>query len=184
METKQQRFSIGYVLLVLLLLLTVQSLFFGPHQANVTYSEFKELVAKGKVSDLTLERDTITGTLVADGLEGVLPAERIAELKKYGEGGHRFVAVRVEDPQLVPELEAAKVAFTGRLENRWWSTLLSWVLPGLIFFGLWMVLMSRMGAAAQGGLMTIGKSKAKVHNGRAPRTATSFALTCTAYRPM
>jgi cell division protease FtsH len=163
METKQQRFSIGYVLLVLLLLFTMQSLFFGPHEANVTYSEFKALVAKGKVGDLTLERDTITGTLVADGLEGVLPAERIAELKKYGEGAHRFVTVRVEDPQLVPELEAAKVPFTGRLENTWWSTLLSWVLPALIFFGLWMVLMSRMGAAAQGGLMTIGKSKAKVY---------------------
>jgi cell division protease FtsH len=163
MEMKQQRFSIGYMLFVLLLLFTMQSLFFGPHEANVSYSEFKTLVPKGKVSDLTLERDTISGTLVTDGLEGVLAAERIAELKKYGEGAHRFVTVRVDDPQLVAELEAAKVAFTGRLENTWWSTLLSWVLPGLIFFGLWMVLMNRMGAAAQGGLMTIGKSKARVY---------------------
>jgi cell division protease FtsH len=163
MEPKQQQFSIGYVILVLLALFTVQSLFFGPHAANLTYSEFKTLVAKGKVSDLTLERETITGTLVPEGLEGLLPADKIAELKKYGNGIHRFVTVRVEDPQLVPQLEAAKVPFTGRVENTWWSMLLSWVLPGLIFFGLWMALMSRMGAAAQGGLMTIGKSKAKVY---------------------
>ena len=163
METRQQRFSIGYVILVLLVLLTMQSLFLRPHEANLTYSEFKTLVAKGKVSDLTLERDTITGTLMPEGLEGLLSQDKIAELKTYGNGAHRFVTVRVEDPQLVAELEAAKVPFTGRVDNTWWSMLLSWVLPGLIFFGLWMVLMSRMGAAAQGGLMTIGKSKARVY---------------------
>src|SRR3546814_6790112 len=37
----------------------------------------------------------------------------------------------------------------------------SWVVPVLLFFGLWMFLMRRF--SAQGGLMSIGKSRAKVY---------------------
>jgi len=47
------------------------------------------------------------------------------------------------------------------VENTWLSTLLAWVLPALVFFGLWALLVRRMGP--QGGLMAIGKSKAKVY---------------------
>jgi cell division protease FtsH len=45
--------------------------------------------------------------------------------------------------------------------NTWLSTLLSWILPAVIFFGLWMIVMKRMNP--QSGLMSIGKSRAKVY---------------------
>ncbi len=170
MEAKQQKFSIWYSVLVLVALLLIQSVFFAPHTQNLSYDEFKVLVKKGMVNNLILGKQTITGTLSPEGLEGVLPEEKIKELKRYGEGEHRFVTARVDDPGLVPELEAAKVRFSGRVENTWLAVLLSWVLPALIFFGLWMVLMRRMGG--QGGLMTIGKSKAKVYVERS--TGVSF----------
>ena len=50
---------------------------------------------------------------------------------------------------------------TGKIENTWFATLLSWVLPALLFFSLWAFLMRRLGP--QQGLMSIGKSKAKVY---------------------
>ncbi len=59
------------------------------------------------------------------------------------------------------ELEQANVKFTGRVENTWLSALLSWVLPAVVFVGVWVVLMRRFGP--QQGLMAIGKSKAKVY---------------------
>jgi cell division protease FtsH len=161
MDPKQKKFSIGYFILTLVGLMVLQSVLFGPHPENLAYSDFKVLVKKEKVKDLTLDKQTITGTLIPEGLEGLLPKEKIAELKRYGKGEHRFVTARVNDPSLVPDLEAAKVRFTGTVENTWLSTLLSWVLPAVIFFGLWAFLIRRLGA--QSGLMTIGKSRARVY---------------------
>ena len=161
MEPKQQRFSIWYVTAAVIGLLLIQSLIFAPHPENLSYSEFKGLLKHGKVSNLVLGKETITGALSPVGLEGLLPKDKIEELKRYGGGVHRFVTARVEDPGLVPELEAAKVNFTGTVENTWLKALISWVLPAVIFFGLWALLIRRMNP--QRGLMAIGKSKARVY---------------------
>jgi len=162
MHPKQRTFSIGYFVAMLVALVLIQSILFAPHAETLSYSEFKALAKKGKVSDLILDRQVITGTLAAEGLEGVLPKEKIEELKRSGAGAHRFTTPRVDDPGLVAELEAANVKYTGRVENTWLSTLLSWVVPTLLFLGVWLFVIRRMGGA-QGGLLAIGKSKAKVY---------------------
>jgi cell division protease FtsH len=107
----------------------------------------------------------LQGELRTAGLEGILPKDKIDSIIKTTEkrdtsGLHPFATVRINDPDLVRELEAAKVSYTGKIESTWFTTLLSWVIPALIFFGLWSVLIRRMGP--QQGLMSIGKSKAKV----------------------
>jgi cell division protease FtsH len=162
MQPKQRTFSVGYVVVALVALLLIQLFVFAPHAENLSYSEFKTLVKKGKVSDLVLDRQTISGTLAAEGLEGLLPKERLDELKRDGGGAHRFVTARVDDPGLVAELEAANVKFTGRVEHTWLSTLLSWILPTLLFIGVWLLVIRRM-SGAPSGLLAIGKSKARVY---------------------
>lgn len=161
MEPKQRTFSVGYFVVVLVVLFVLQSVLFAPHAENLSYSEFKTLVKKGKVSDLTLDRQTISGTLAAERLETLLPKEKLEELKRAGGGTHRFVTARVDDPGLVAELEQANVKFAGRVENTWLSALLSWIVPAVVFVGVWVLLMSRLGP--QQGLMAIGKSKARVY---------------------
>jgi cell division protease FtsH len=162
MELNRQKFSIGYLVATVLALILIQSLLFAPHAATLSYSEFKTLVKKGKVSDLVLDKQTVSGSLAAEGLEGLLSKEKIEELKRRGGNVHRFTTARVDDPGLVAELETANVKFTGHVENTWISTLLSWVLPTLLFMGVWVFVMRRM-SGAQSGLLTIGKSKAKVY---------------------
>ena len=162
MKAKQQSFTIWYVIAAFLALFLVQALVLAPHVENLSYSEFKSLVAKDKVSSLVIGKQVITGTLAANGLEGLLPKEKIDELERYGGGVHRFVTARVDDPGLVGELEAAHVTFTGSVENTWLTALLSWVVPALVFVGLWALVMRRMGNT-QSGLLAIGKSKAKVY---------------------
>jgi cell division protease FtsH len=162
MEPKQRTFSVGYVIATVLALVLIQSILLAPHAESLSYSEFKTLVKKGKVSDLVLDRQTISGTVAAEGLEGLLPKAKLEELKRSGGGPHRFVTTRVDDPGLVAELEAANVKFTGRAENTWLTTLLSWILPTLLFVGVWMFVMRRMGGT-QSGLLAIGKSKARVY---------------------
>jgi cell division protease FtsH len=161
MELKQRKFAIGYLAIVLITIFAFQFPLFGPRAANVSYSEFKALAKKGKVSNLTLDKETVSGTLSTDGLDTLLPKEKLEELKRLGDGPHRFVATRVEDPGLVAELEQANVKFAGHVENTWLSTLLSWVLPAVIFAGAWILIMRRFGP--QQGLMAIGKSKARVY---------------------
>ena len=151
----------GFVVAAALGLLLAQAILLAPHSESVSYSEFKTLLKKGKVSDLVLDKQTISGTVAVEGLEGLLPKEKIEALKR-GAGPHRFETTRVDDPGLVGELEAANVKFTGRAENTWVTALLSWLLPTLLFVGVWLFLMRRMGGT-QSGLMAVGKSKAKVY---------------------
>ena len=161
MEPKQQRFSLWYFLIVLGTLMLLQSVFFAPHRETLSYSEFKTLLGAGKIREVLLDRQKIVGTFVPAGLDSLLTKERVAALKRDTTSPHPFVTTRVEDPAVVTQLEAAKVPFAGRVENAWMSMLLSWVLPVLLFFGLWNVLMRRM--SPKEGMMAIGKSKAKVY---------------------
>ncbi|HEU5193992.1 MAG TPA: ATP-dependent zinc metalloprotease FtsH, partial [Methylomirabilota bacterium] len=81
-------------------------------------------------------------------------------------GTHRFITTRVDDPDLVRELQAANVRFTGTGDGGWLGTLASWVVPAVVFVGLWSLMVRRMGGA-QGGLLSIGRSKARVYVERA-----------------
>ncbi|MFZ5510272.1 MAG: ATP-dependent zinc metalloprotease FtsH [Pseudomonadota bacterium] len=158
---KRQVFSLWYFLGAFALLLLIQSVLFPAHTETLAYSDFKKLLKAGKVAELAVAQGAISGTLKPDGLENLLPREKIEELKRMGQGQHRFVTVRVDDPGLVKDLEASGVRFAGYVESKLLSTILSWVVPAVIFVAVWGFLMKRMGQA--GGLMEIGKSKAKVY---------------------
>jgi cell division protease FtsH len=71
------------------------------------------------------------------------------------------VTIRVEDPELATDLEHAGINFKGEVINEWLPTVLSWVVPVVLFVLLWNFLFKRMGP--RGGMMQIGKSKAKVY---------------------
>ena len=59
-------------------------------------------------------------------------------------------------------MEAAEVPFKGHVSSNWLPTILSWVVPVGLFFLMWSYLGKKMGSGS-GGLMQIGKSKAKVY---------------------
>src|SRR3990172_1744706 len=142
---EKPQFSLWYFLIAFLAILAMQNFLFPPHAENLAYKEFKALLKAGKIDNVALGERSITGTLKPDGLDGLLPEKQIEELKRAGEGKeHRFVTVRIDDPDLVRELETAKVRFAGVIESKWFSTLLSWILPAVIFVAIWGVLMKRM----------------------------------------
>jgi cell division protease FtsH len=95
--------------------------------------------------------------------EAAKPEAAKPEVSKPSQGTlHRFTARRVEDPQLTAHLDAAKVRYTAATENRWLSTLLSWVLPTVIFVAIWQLMMRRSMGGGMGSMMQVGQSKAKV----------------------
>ena len=132
------------------------------HSETIAYSDFKKLLIAKKLQDVSIGDGVISGKMTVDGLEGLLPAAKVEEIKKSGGHDQPFVTVAVNDPDLVADLEKSGAAFGGVAQNKWLSTILSWVLPAVIFFALWSILAKRMGGM-QGGLLAIGKSKARVY---------------------
>lgn len=161
MEKREQQFSLWYFIVTLFVLMTIQNFFISAQVQNLSYSDFKTLLKNDKIIEVTIGKAQISGRVLTDGLKKVLPENKIARLNKNDGGEHRFTTIRVDDPALAQELEAANVRFTGQLENTWITVLLSWIIPALIFFGIWSFFMRRMGAAS--GVMEIGKNKAKVY---------------------
>jgi cell division protease FtsH len=74
-----------------------------------------------------------------------------------------FTTTRVEDPDLVAELEAHGIAFSGQADNSWLFNLLSWLAPLFLLIVFWSAYFRRMGAGVGGGLMAVGKSRARVY---------------------
>ena len=163
MDKKKTDFSVVYFILALGLMFVAQFALLGKQVETITYSQFKALVKKGQVAEVVVRDKTIGGTIKSEGLKEIFSADKLKEL---GDGAKKPVAimvVRVDDPRLTAELEEAGVPFKGEVSSDWLPTLLSWVVPIIIFFVLWNFLFSRMGGGASGGLMQIGKSKAKVY---------------------
>ena len=175
MEKKRRRFSIVYFILAFSFMLVVQNYFFSSQVEIIRYSQFKSLVKKGLITDLAIGETAIQGDMRGEGVKEIFTAERLNDIPqdvREGKKPYRFVTVRVEDPGLTAELEAARVPFNGEVASTWLPTLLSWVVPVALFFLLWSYIGKKMGSGSS-GLMQIGKSKAKVYIEKA--TGVTFA---------
>ena len=161
MEKREQQFSLWYFIVALFILMMVQNFFISSQVQNLSYSDFKTLLKNKKIVEVTVGKEQISGLVLLEGLKEVLPAEKIAGLKQKDSNEHRFTSIRVDDPVLSQELEAANVRFTGQLEHNWITVILSWIVPAVIFFAIWSFFIRKMGAAS--GVMEIGKSKAKIY---------------------
>ena len=170
---KKQVFSLWYFVVALMTILLLQEYLSRVPVEAIAYSDFKQLLRERKLSDIVITEQRISGTVDAQALAAVLPPERAGGIAGAS-GPLRFQTVRIEDPQLVADLEAARAQFAGRIESRWLATLLSWVVPVVLFVALWMFLIRRVGMmGGGGGLLEIGKSKAKVYMEK--QTGVTFA---------
>ncbi|RLB06582.1 MAG: cell division protein FtsH, partial [Deltaproteobacteria bacterium] len=150
MKTKKKKvqFSVWYLLFALWALILINSYFMAPHEVKITYSQFKDLLAQGRVTEVVIDKEKIEG-------RAIISDEKKEEKKRD------FVTIRVEDPDLVKELRQHGVTFSGRHENTFLKNLFSWVIPMLLFVGVWMFLMRRIGRGPE--FMSVGRSKAKIY---------------------
>ena len=137
-------FSIWYFLIIFLLISVIQNYFLAPRVENIPYSKFKQFLVEGQVNNLVIGPDKINGKLKAKG----------------DKAEEDFVTVRVEDPNLIKELDERKVSYSGLYESKLLANILSWVIPLAIFFLIWRYAMKRMGPGY--GVMSFSKSKAKL----------------------
>ena len=157
----KQQFSIWYFFISVAIILLIQTYLLAPRPEMIGYSGFKALVKQNLVTNLTVGRETISGDIKPEGVKQALSEERFKQLQHDGKSVVAFMTVRVEDPKLTEDLGAAGISYRGEVTSNWLPTLLSWVVPVVLFFLLWSFLINKMGAGSS-GLMQIGKSKAKV----------------------
>jgi len=145
----QKTFNIGYAIAAIFLVFIIQYAVSVANQiAPIPYSDFQRLMHEGKIASVGVSDRFIQGSL-----KEPLPG-----------GQKQFVTTRV-DPQFASELDKYGVRYTGEIESTLLRDLLSWLMPMLLFVGLWWYLGRRF-AESQGfggGLMSIGKSKAKIY---------------------
>ncbi len=148
MEKKTQ-FSLWYFVFALLAIFTLHDLWVQVRTVEpLPYSEFQRLLKAGEVTEISIADNTIQGSLK----------------QPLQDGRKKFVTTRV-DPSLAKDLAQYDVKFTGIVENTFFKDLLGWVLPAVIFVGIWIFAMKKFAGkqGLGGGFMNIGKSKAKVY---------------------
>ncbi len=144
---RKQTWMIWYIVAAAMGLLLLQQVW-SSYQPTTTipYSEFEKLLADKQVTEVVIGTNTIQGTLK----------------KPLPDGTKQFTTARV-DPALADKLIAQGVKVTGAPSSGFMGVILSWVLPLVGFYLIWMFLFRGMaGQQGLGGLMSIGKSRAKV----------------------
>jgi len=138
--------SLWYGLALILLLGLAQMYWLTPSAAPIPYSEFKTLLKNGQLAEVSVGEQLIRGTL-----------------KEAPDGqSKQFTTTRVDDPKLTEELEARQVKYTGEIANRWLPELLGWIIPLIVFIGIWGFFFRRM-SGAEGGVMSFARSRAKIY---------------------
>jgi cell division protease FtsH len=174
-DKKYRLSTMGYFFVTVLVVLLVQNFLGSSRVEVIPYSQFKSLIKKDLIGDVVIRETTIDGNLKGAAVKQIFTPERLQEISPEvlaGKKSFPFETVRVEDPELTSELETAKIPFKGEITSDWLPTLLSWVVPVGLFFLMWTYLGRKMGSRS-GGLMQIGKSKAKVYIEK--KTGVTFA---------
>jgi cell division protease FtsH len=151
MERKTQ-FNVGYLLFALFAMILVQQWWQTAQTVEVVpYSEFEQLLAQDKIAEVTVSENRITGKL------------------KAPENGKTVAVANLVPPEVAERLEKYNVPYRRTIESTFLRDLLSWVVPALVFFGIWFWLIRRMAkqggglGGGLGGFMSIGKSRAKIY---------------------
>jgi len=145
----KNKFNIIYTVIAVLGILLLHEVWIQQQTVQpVPYSELEQLLREGKIAELSIREQYITG-----------------QLREPDEHGKTVVVANRVDPSLSEHLSQFDVPYTQVHESKFFATLLSWILPALFFVGIWFFIMKKFAEkqGMGGGFMNIGKSKAKIY---------------------
>ncbi|MEX0875484.1 MAG: ATP-dependent zinc metalloprotease FtsH [Actinomycetota bacterium] len=139
-----------YVAILIAALWIFQS--FTQSSNDISYSQFRDLVADGRVTNVTITTSVIEGHYTRGDREIAFTTNQLP----------------VPDEQLVEDLRENDVEIESQLDNPITGILLTYILPFGLILGIWFFLMRRMGAGSQA--LQFGRSRAKVYDRKELRT--------------
>jgi cell division protease FtsH len=150
---------------------------------TIPYSEFRAYLARREVADALVKQDEITGRIVPIGsslTNAAVPEASLTRTKAHDAGTNatatatspfQFRTVRIEDPDLVRDLQASGAQYNGARPSFLSQFLLSWILPIAILVGIWTFMGRKLGTAGQ-SVFGFGKSTARLVEGE--KTGVTF----------
>ena len=144
---KKSHINFWYFIAATLVVITFQQWLIASRQVEtIPYSEFQTMLRNEQIAEISITETNIRG-----------------RLKSPLSDGRIFIHTVRVDPDFAEDLQEYGVQFTGVVESNVLGTIFSWVIPALVFFGLWFFLI-RQFAERQGlgGMTAIGKTKAKI----------------------
>jgi cell division protease FtsH len=149
MEIKREHhINFWYFIIAFLVVMLIQDLLVTSTSVKtIPYSDFQTQLQQQKLTDIVVGPTKISG-----------------KFKDPAPGSPAGFSTTRVDAALVPQLTQAGVTFSGEPGPGWFVSILGWFMPTIGFLLLWMFLIRpMMSGQGAGGLMAIGKSRAKVY---------------------
>ncbi len=137
-----------------------------PQKKEIHYNEFIEMVEKGLVDSVEIKDEKI---YINEKIEKEAKSEQEMAFPLYGKSESakvQYYTGKIDDPDLVNFLKEHNVKFKRTIveTNVFLEFLLSWILPVLMIYLFFGILMRSMGKKmGGGGIMGVGKSNAKMY---------------------
>jgi len=183
---KRTKFSLWYYLIVLLLIVALDYIFFsGSVVKEISYKGFRDRLAGDKIESVIITQNKIYGLMKSSNKKKEAPTASKLKKKKHTfspkfihppwrlklleleqkyekEIERQFTVIPLEDKKLVEDLQLHGVDYRGKISSNWLKNIfLNWIIPFGFLFIIWGVIFRRMGGGA--GVLNIGKSKAKIY---------------------
>ena len=169
-----------YFLFVMLILWGWQDVFYQMSVRTIPYSQFRAHLARHEVVEALVKQNEIDGRIApknqppepspvgspATDDQKLAPSPSAAPNQEQGQSTHEtqpfnFRTERVEDPDLVRELQAANVKFSAARPGVISQLLAGWILPIVVMVAIWAFVARRLNPTGQ-SILSIGKSRAKL----------------------
>ena len=150
MKKNELKSLISWILIFFLIFLFIRGVREIQTEKEIPYSEFKSLLREGKITEVKIKSETLSGKYIDDN-------NKISLFKTY----------RVlEDTKLVEELENKNVKFTAVADRGgWFWTLLINFGPVILFIVLWILWTKQLQSGGKQAMM-FGKSRARLYMGK------------------
>ncbi|MEQ8255496.1 MAG: ATP-dependent zinc metalloprotease FtsH [Roseovarius confluentis] len=141
----ERALNLGYILFAFFAVFAFQAWIAVSQTIVLDYSQFISYLEEGRIARVTVTETRIEGAFT----------------ESMG-GKTLFVTTRV-DPDFASMLASYGVEIAGASDSNWLTTLASWIAPAVILVFFWAFVFRRFAERqGMGGLVNVGKSKAKV----------------------
>ncbi|MGL4773134.1 MAG: ATP-dependent zinc metalloprotease FtsH [Clostridium sp.] len=146
-DNSKNKSTLIYFAVVLLVLVVINYASENFMNKEITYNEFRTLLSEKQVEKVVITSENLIITPI--------------NTSEYA--GKTLYTANINDESLIKSLDEAGISYTGKnpRNSPIISFLLNWGLLLVFFFIMWKFIFSKVGGG--GGMMSIGKSKAKVY---------------------
>ncbi|MGI6432712.1 MAG: ATP-dependent zinc metalloprotease FtsH [Sphaerochaetaceae bacterium] len=159
---KRFKFSFWYFLIIIIAMMAFNSLFMkNANIIGVDYNQFKEMIRSGTIVRVEIQEKQYIGYTVG---KEARSDSSLQTLTSQADSARTYSTYAINDPSFIPLLDEIGIEYYAAAPQTpsIFSTLLSYILPMLIFLLIWRFVFSKMGQGGGQGVLSFNQNKAKI----------------------